>query len=235
MPPNRTSERDPALTPLTRGLVEGHYVLAQKMAWKYFNAVKPGRFHINDLISVANWALLDAGLRWRPYCSEHGHDPEANYFYAFAQRVIKGALYDYSRSEDHLPREVRDLSREIDRLQVSGLSRQEVLTTLNITDEKYGITQAAVMNFPWSVSELEETDLVGDLETTVSTNYLLTAFAKIVAELPFNEQVVIALKYYAHMDFVEIGVFMGIPTYLAQRAHTEAIKSIKEKMEAIAS
>lgn len=70
MPP-RANQRDEHLIPQTRALVEGCHELAMKLAWDFWRSQggANGSSHdFSDLISVATWELVDAGLRWRPYC-----------------------------------------------------------------------------------------------------------------------------------------------------------------------
>lgn len=230
----KPGKRDEAFSPSTAVLVENYYKLATKITWDFIRSMPHGSHDPDDLLSVGTWALVDSALRWPHYCFENSYDPNANYFHAFLMQKVKGALLDYCRSEDYVTREIRELTKKINQLKLQGFSRSTILVELKISDDEYSSSLAAVANNPRSTTELLEDSLMGDPESVIDANFLLSSFADIVQSLPMKQQAIIALKYYAEMDLPTIATVLGMPDSAVQKLHTQTILLIKEKMEEIA-
>lgn len=234
--------RDAVLSPRMQTWVEGYFKLALKMAWDFLRTLPPGSKDIQDLISVSTWALVDAGLRYPHYCEQNGYSLDnEDYFCIFLQRNIKGALYDFCRSEDFVTRQVRDLSRDIYKLASQGVSRKEICERLQISDKKFSMVTCAVAQRPWALNvynedgrDAESIVTSGHVESSVSESYLLDAFSGIVKSLPELKQAILALRYYSNKEFPQIALVLSIPASLVQKLHTETIIEIKERMEKVA-
>jgi RNA polymerase sigma factor for flagellar operon FliA len=231
-----TAARDEALTPFTKRLAEEHHEMAMKIGWEFWRKLPPGRHDPADLVSVATWGLVDATLRWTPYCAEQGYSHnDTQWFPGFAAKSIRGALLDYLRAEDHVTRTVRDEAREINGLLSQGSTRPAAAEALGISERQLGNTLAAVAASPKSLTDLDEDSVMDNLESIADANYLLEAFADIIEALPYNQQAVLALRYYANIQLSEIGRCLNLKDSAVLKLHTESITYIKSKMEQVAT
>lgn len=234
----KPNQRDEALTPKTRKLVEGCHDLAIKIAWDFWKNAPNQIYEISDLVSVATWGLVDAGLRWNPYCAENNYSPEdTNYFVSFAARSVQGELRDYSRTEDFVTRAVRDEAREIINLLGTGKSRDEAAVVLGLTPGKVGTTLAAVASTPWSLDDdsLLDESARETIESEADVTNLLDAFAEIIEGLPYNAQAVLALRYYAGVEMADIARYLNLTASAVLKLHTDSLTAVKERMELAAA
>lgn len=237
----KPGRRDDALTPETKALIEKYHDLAMRIAWDYIRQV-PARAGVNanDILSVAAWALVDAALRWRPYCEENGYDPVStnpgeDFFNVFCQKNVRGAIQDYRRQCDYVPREVRELYRDITTITDSGRTFDEAVAILGITRDKARSVVAAVHQPPFIVTDLQEDDAIGDTETAHGASYLLWVFSTIIELMPYKNRAVLSLRYYAGMQLPEIAQALNMPDSAVQKLHTDSIMQIKDQMERAAS
>lgn len=245
MPP-KPAERDETLSPEMKLLVEKYARLPMKIAHDFLAASRPNGTFLDpdEIFSAATWALVDAGLRYGPYCVENGYDPKnLAYFQAFLSRSIKGALYDYVRSVDYVTREIRELSRTIRSMLALGKSREDICQELSIEDFKYSTALAFVQNTPWSFDYFREPDQSDPPEifweppkadAEFAGAILLRAFSDIINSFSRDQQLVIALRYYSGMELPKIALCLGISGVAVQKIHTTVILEIQERMEAVA-
>ncbi len=80
------------------------------IAWK-IHATAPHVLDREELHSLAIEGLALAGARWEEYCREHSFEPYGSkaeeFWRVFAARRCHGQIYDWIRSQDHIPRAAR--------------------------------------------------------------------------------------------------------------------------------
>lgn len=227
-----------------------------KIARDFMAVSRPNGIFLDDdeIFSAASWALVDAGLRYEPYCAENGYDPtNLSYFQAFLSRCIKGAMYDHVRSIDYVTRETRELSSAIRTLKAQNKTREEICKELSIADSRYSTALASVTAVPWSlnyemqiqseglhghtlnsfVADIESSWASPEVDNDLSGESLLSSFAQIVRSLTESQQLLLALKYYSGMEMANIALCLGISSVAVQKMHTEVIMTIQERMEAV--
>ena len=143
--PNMRKKRyksHPPLTPLQRELVEEHSWIASRLAFKAraLTGGWTGMFTVEDLESVAHFALCIAATRYTP---DRG-TKFSTYAWSTARGYIMHALRDYSRMV-RLPRWIPEYRKKLKELLEQGLSYERAIELLEIDDEK-----AALCELSWS-------------------------------------------------------------------------------------
>ncbi len=216
----------------TAELIETHMGLAQSLAQQVWRTA-PHALDADELRSIAYLGLVGAATRWRPYCQERGYSPEAlEYFKPFVVRRVKGALIDAIRSADWATRSLRTRARALqDAGQDKGLSHEELAAKTGMTLTEVRNTVRGMAQRPVSI-EAEDIDVGAptDVETTVLTNAILTTVVEVVAGLPDEEQVVVALHYHGGLQLQEVARALGVTESRASQLHAHAVLAIHEAM-----
>jgi RNA polymerase sigma factor for flagellar operon FliA len=191
--------------------------------------------HIMDLDETkaqAYYGLCKAADRWLDYCDERGFDSEAvNYFEAFASRRIRGEIIDCHRKIDPATRTQRDNSKlinsaghgigadEDELVKETGLSRDAIRDTISATAKRH--VSFEVLG---EVSIPDRTDIEASHE---ESQILKTLVDFIQTELDYQEQIVLALHYYAGKELREIAIILEISESSASQLHTAAALAVR--------
>lgn len=203
-------------------------------------------------------AHLPSGLEWDDVysCGVIGlikavdqFDPTRNVkFETYAIALIRGAILEMLRSEDWVPRSVRDKLKTLDRaifaLEVElgrPPTENEISETLQITvdDYRHMLVDAARANI-FSIESIlvqndeEEQILVGeclasgeDILKEVEDRARLRSLTHAIERLPERERLVISLYYYEGLTFKEIGQVMNISESRVYQLHAQAIARMR--------
>ena len=172
-----------------------------------------------------------------------GFDPEKNVkFETYAGIRIKGAVIDYLRKLDRVPRTLRKLSKQLDdnfaRLN-SELCRtptdEELAESMNMTTAQLSKLMANTAGMiTLSFGELLYED---KLDENISASSE-TADAKMyerekkqVATLPEKEKQVVTMYYYERLKYSEIAKVMSITQSRVCQIHSKAMLTLKNKLE----
>ena len=216
--------------------------LARTVAIKYWKKVP--RLDCDEAISVAYQGLLTAAQRfdtdYRPP-NDPAYDPFLA-FGSFARVRITGAIQDWMRTLDYVPRRHRRLYRDVQELLADqpGRSTEQVASLLGVDPGRVRAVTRSVENPPVSLALLEDDDtddppehvVAADLDTeaTFSAQAVQRMVAQTVDDLPDFEKSVVVLRYYLGYDFNRIAVELGSSTSRVKQVHQEAVGVIHGAM-----
>jgi RNA polymerase sigma factor FliA len=201
-------------------------------AWKVFNRA-PHALELDELVSLALSGLAHAAARWQEYCAKEGHDPWAlNYFGAYAMQRMRGAMLDAMRSQDWVTRSARNRAKQLREAgQDQGLSDEQLAQATGMTVAEVRETAALISRKPVSIDAephdvADETDVEG--QAVVSS--VLDAARGVMATLPADAQVILALRYYHGLSLPEAARAVGVREDEASRLHNKAVLAVHEAM-----
>lgn len=205
----------------------------------------PSNIDIDDLISAGVIGLMDAIEKYDP--------SRDNKFKTYAEFRIRGAILDELRSQDWVPRSVRDKAKKIERAFADLEQRfgraatdEEISTELGMPLEEYYEMVSKVK----SITMLSIDDMVGPsyqdrkslldcLENTNSKNPFAQLKSKGVRQLlmqhietlPEKQKLVLSLYYYEDLNLKEIGKILEVTESRISQLHTQAIEKLRSKLK----
>lgn len=214
--------------------------IAQKIASRL-----PSSVELDDLISCGVIGLMDAIEKFDP--------TRDNKFKTYAEFRIRGSILDELRSQDWVPRSVREKSKLLERTYAKlekELGRQandeEMCKELDCTMDEFH----DLINKSRSVSMLNIDDsssfnkgdkklLIGAIESSKSNNPLAAVTYKksqeVIREgiknLPEKQRLVLSLYYFEDLNLKEIGQVLDVTESRVSQLHTQAIIKLKAKLK----
>lgn len=207
----------------------------------------PSNIELEDLVSSGVIGLMDAIDKY-----DSSRD---NKFKTYAEFRIRGAILDELRSQDWVPRSVRDKAKMLERTHLeleSELGRipkeQEIADKLGITMENYFVlvNQIRSVNIV-SIDEMQTFNLndkkfLFDLlqkENTpfgdISVKSLKKIINRAIEELPERQRIVLSLYYYEGMNLKKIGIILKVTESRVSQLHAQAIEKLKNKLKRVLS
>lgn len=205
----------------------------------------PSNIDIDDLVSAGVIGLIDAIEKYDP--------SRDNKFKTYAEFRIRGAILDELRSQDWVPRSVRDKAKKIERTfaeleQRFGrtVSDSEVSSELGIDLREYHEMIAKVKAVSLlSVDELtsanqnDRRNLLDSLEAIGSKNPFMLLKSKNVKnllmasieDLPEKQRLVLSLYYYEELNLKEIGRILDVTESRVSQLHTQAIEKLRSRLK----
>ena len=210
-------------------------IIAGRLYSNYKNAVE-----FDDLVSYGIFGLLDAIDKF---------DPTKNVkFETYAHIRIRGAIIDQLRSQDWIPRSVRqkykrieDAYKTIENRFGRSATEEEVVSILGIQISELNEILSEIHTY--SVVSLEEkitnnpnfTLVDSEMENEPQKHYekeeVKGILKQLLKELPEKEQKVISLYYYSELTYKEIALIMGVSESRISQIHTKAIMKFRSKLE----
>jgi RNA polymerase sigma factor for flagellar operon FliA len=214
--------------------------LAQKIAIRL-----PANIELDDLISAGVIGLMDA-------CDKYDHTRD-NKFKTYAEFRIRGAMLDELRSQDWVPRSVREKAKQLERVfarieHAKGrpATDAEVCEELKISPEEFGellneVRSVSLLNYDDlnSLTKSDKKSMLGLIENgklnnpfaEVSRTNLKGMVEKAINDLPEKQRLVLALYYYEDMNLKEIGRVLEVTESRVSQLHTQAILRLKSKLK----
>jgi RNA polymerase sigma factor FliA len=215
--------------------------VAQKIAVRL-----PPNIDIDDLISAGAIGLMDAIDKWDP--------TRDNKFKTYAEFRIRGAILDELRSQDWIPRSVRDKSKALDRTITaleSELGRsptdEEISARLNMPIEEFHdlinqvrpVSLLSIDDQP-SFSDSDKKSIVNLLEGAKSANpfnqlnvkVVKDVVAKAIEDLPERQRLVLSLYYFEDLNLKEIGQVLRVTESRVSQLHAQAVLRLRAKLAA---
>lgn len=214
--------------------------LAQKIAIRL-----PANIELDDLISAGVIGLMDAVDKY-----DHTRD---NKFKTYAEFRIRGAMLDELRSQDWVPRSVREKAKQLERVfarieHAKGrpATDAEVCEELKISPEEFGellneVRSVSLLNYDDlnSLTKSDKKSMLGLIENgklnnpfaEVSRNNLKGMVEKAINDLPEKQRLVLALYYYEDMNLKEIGRVLEVTESRVSQLHTQAVLRLKSKLK----
>lgn len=179
-------------------------------------------------------------------------DPEKGIrFETYVSKRIRGMVIDLARTQDWLPRNVRQRAKEIDQA-VSELSNElgrfpsdgEVAQRLGISVEKYQKDAARVaLDNTLSLDALMDSrdpegyrfevaseDARSQPESALQDQELQQTLAAAIQTLQKNEQIVLSLYYEKNLHMKEIAQVMEVSEPRISQIHARAIQKLRDYM-----
>ncbi len=198
-----------------------------------------GYADVDDIVNEGVIALIAA---------IEGFDAEKGVkFETYAGIKIKGAIIDYMRRLDRVPRQVRKLSKQLDEMYAqlnSVLGRaptnEELAQAMNMTEEQLNRLMANTAGM--ITLSFEELMYEDNLDKSIS-NHSETADAKMyekekkkviieaIQSLSDKEKEVVTMYYYERMKYGDIAKVLGVTQSRVCQIHSKAMLALKTKLE----
>lgn len=205
----------------------------------------PSNIDIDDLISAGVIGLMDAIEKYDP--------SRDNKFKTYAEFRIRGAILDELRSQDWVPRSVRDKAKRIEKTYAEleqkfgrAVSDEELSGALGINLEEYYEMIAKVKAVTLlSIDEISGTSqhdrksLLECLEsvgtknpfTQLKSKGVKELLVRNIEELPEKQKLVLSLYYYEDLNLKEIGRILEVTESRVSQLHTQAVEKLRSKLK----
>lgn len=195
----------------------------------------PQNVDSNDLVSEGVFGLIDAIEK---FDLSRGLE-----FQTYAVPRIKGAMIDALRSQDWVPRSVREKLRAIEKAHAVLVERLGRTPTEEEIAREMGITPKALNGLYakvsyTSVAAIEELAIVDDSPApgaSLEDDAVRVALLRHVRGLRERDQIIVALYYYEGFTLAEIGQVLGVTESRVSQLHTRAMLSLRALVQAAAS
>lgn len=204
----------------------------------------PSHVEQDDLLSEGVIGLIDAVEKFNP---EKGAD-----FATYATMRVRGTIIDSLRQKDWVPRNIRDLSKEIEKAknQLENENKrtptqEELSSHLGITpnklsyyinkiknaevvslDEMVRMTGSTESNLSHSIKD-EGVDIEGEIEKKERIGILKEAIQK----LNHREKLILSLYYNEELSLKEIQQVLGISMPRISQIHKKVLKKLKDTLK----
>ena len=213
--------------------------IAQKIAVRL-----PSNILIDDLISAGSIGLMDAIDKWDP--------TRDNKFKTYAEFRIRGAILDELRSQDWVPRSVREKAKIVEKAYAKlekDLGRpatdEEMCEHLQCSMDEFhelinksksvslmNIDDAAAMSKGDKklMVSLMETSRGANPQTAVGYKRAQEIIKDGIKTLPEKQRLVLSLYYFEDLNLKEIGQVLDVTESRVSQLHTQAILKLKAKL-----
>ncbi len=197
---------------------------------------------LDDMVNQGILALIDAVEKF---------DPElGNKFETFASLKIKGAIIDFMRKQDWVPRNQRNLSKELDEVYNTLYSEKGCEPTKPEVSEKMGVSVAhldkilqqrhnsIILSYEEAINEkmmtasplvVNENDRESP-EASLLYDELKDKLTEAIEHLNEKERLVVTLYYYENLKLKEIAEVMSITESRVSQIHSAAIIKMKHRL-----
>lgn len=213
--------------------------IAQKIAIRL-----PANIELDDLISAGVIGLMDAIDKWDP-----GRD---NKFKTYAEFRVRGAILDELRSQDWVPRSIRDKAKVLDR--TVGMLEQslghppteeQIASAMNISMDEYHYLLNQVrpvsllsIDEAQTFSNVDKKSILNLLEGTKLNNPFVQlnikvvkeVVAKAISELPERQKLVLSLYYFEELNLKEIGKVLRVTESRVSQLHAQAVSKLRHRL-----
>ncbi|WAM32126.1 FliA/WhiG family RNA polymerase sigma factor [Caldicellulosiruptor naganoensis] len=210
-------------------------LIAGRMAM-YFG----GNVEYEDLVSYGSIGLLDAIEK---YDSRKGVK-----FETYAYTRIKGAIIDCVRSQDWVPRSIRQKAKEIEKAYIDiekegkiptdeEVAKRVGLSLLELQKLQEKISSGMILSLEGFLDQNYETriggleDFVSRPEVFVENEELKEVLRQEIDNLSENERMVIILYYFEDLSIKEIAQILGVSESRVSQLHTRALLKLRSRLE----
>ena len=246
------------VTKVKSSYTQGNLMSRDKLIIEYLSLVKyvVGKVMVYLPLFVDREDLIEYGILGLIEAAEKYDSKKETKFGTYAISRIRGAILDYLRSQDWLPRSVRDKATMVRDTYISleqKLNRpprsDEIAAVLKINPTEWDKLLAEI-SFSTFLS-LEEYNQksednsredrnqqikdpkVKDPLSCLETQEEKTLLANAIAELPKRERLVITLYYYEDLMLKEISQLIGISESRVSQLHHRALFLLRARMSRI--
>ncbi|MDQ6993366.1 MAG: FliA/WhiG family RNA polymerase sigma factor [Mariprofundus sp.] len=241
---NRSPKYDAVAAPTPDELLAEYLPLVRYHADQLMRRT-PDSIEFDDLINAGVLGLLDGARRF-----DHSREVQ---FKTFVSYRVRGAMIDYLRAFDWMPRGLRDNAKEMQSAfqeleQVYGRPADEIEIAkhLKITLNEYRtrlhqVRSMSVIHFDDLPTNNDNDDQISILETLASdasetpeAQHSLMEFVEQLADgiskLPAREHVLITLYYYEELTMKEIALILGLTESRVSQIHSQMVLRLRALM-----
>jgi len=203
----------------------------------------------DEVVAAAYEGLVKAALIFDPSRANviDGVPDTAGAFAGFARQKINGAILDWQKRNDHVPRRHRSTYKELQSLgHGQGRSPSELSDLTGLPEEQVRMLIRAVEAPPLSLARDENTAeefhdsewstvAPGSVEGSVLEGQIKDVVVDVFDDLQPLQQLVLALRYYEGMDLTSISVLLDVRISSIRAAHAEGLLMMHAAMVEAAS
>ena len=193
---------------------------------------------VDDIVNEGVIALMDAIEEYNP---ERGAK-----FETFASLKIKGAIIDYIRKQDWIPRNVRKFAKSLDKANSLLYNLYGRVPTTAELAQHLGMDEAKLIKYmadcsctiTLSFEELLYEDNINEpsakdtaTDKELMREEMVSVVSEAINELKDNERKVITLYYYKNLKYSDIAKALGVTESRICQIHTKAVLSLKARLE----
>lgn len=206
----------------------------------------PDSIELDDMIDAGVLGLLDGAKRF---------DSEREVlFKTFVSYRVRGAMIDYLRAFDWMPRGLRDTSKAlqdammvVEQQQGRPAEEEEIATYLEISLPEYRqrldhVRTMSVVHFDDLPSVMGEDDemnmldvLEGDPELMPERQFLVSEFVNRLAgaidALPKREGILVTLYYYEELTMKEVALVLGLTESRVSQIHSQMVVRLRSTLK----
>ena len=206
----------------------------------------PSNIEKEDLIEFGIIGLIDAIDKYIP---EKGVKLKS-----YAEIRIRGAMLDYLRALDWIPRSVRDKARdiakvfnEVEHKNKRNATEEEIAEAMGVSlNEYYQLINDAKVVSLISIDDILKdekggkqrklSDIIIDssqkyIDDLVVNKRIRKVLQEQIEKLPKKEMLVISLYYYDELTMKEIGLILNLTESRVSQLHSQAILRLKSKLK----
>ena len=229
-------------------LVEKNKIILEYTPFIRFIAKKismrlPANIELEDLVSSGVIGLMDAVDKY-----DSSRD---NKFKTYAEFRIRGAILDELRSQDWVPRSIRDKAKMLEKAYLEAESElgrapkdKEVADKLNLNMKEYFVLSNQVRSV--NIVSIDETQTLSlsdkkslfellQKEKTpfrdISKKSIKKIISKAIEELPERQRIVLSLYYYEGFNLKKIGSILNVTESRVSQLHAKAVLRLKVKFK----
>lgn len=215
-----------------------HLALVRRVAQKIARRI-PRQVEVDDLVGAGSLGLVDAARKFDPTRASTRTDGGARSpFEAYAEMRIRGAILDYLRGLDWMPRSHRARARRLEdasRDLSASLGRAPDVHELS---QKTGVPERDVLSgriiasiVPMDAEALEQMSVDGRLPgEPMERRELRARLADAIGRLPERTRKLLAFYYVDELTLKEVGVRFGVTESRACQLHSQAITKLRADM-----
>jgi RNA polymerase sigma factor for flagellar operon FliA len=226
----------------TRNEIVLHYTSLVRKIVLRFKGSYSNFGQLDDMVNQGIIALIDAVEKF---------DPDmGNKFETFASLKIKGAIIDFMRKQDWVPRNQRNLSKELDEVYNELYAERGYEPTKMEMAERMGVSvthldkilqqrhNSIILSYEEAINEkmmiaspliVNESDKDSP-ETGLLYEELKFKLMEAIDQLNEKERLVVSLYYYESLKLKEIAEVLNITESRVSQIHSAAIIKMKNRM-----
>jgi len=202
----------------------------------------PNSIEMDDLIDAGVLGLLDSAQRF-----DHSRDVQ---FKTFAAYRVRGAMIDYIRQFDWLPRGLRDTSKQVQAAMLElehsygrPAEEDEIAKHLGMTVEEYrtrlqhvrGMAVVYFDDLPVIGDDEDSLDILESIDAndgeTPETQTAMRQFADNLASgidsLPPRERILLTLYYFEELNMKEIALILNLTESRVSQLHSQMVLRLR--------
>lgn len=203
------------LTEVQATLVKNWMSMARGVA-KNFWERSDKQLPLDELISTAYHGLVQAAVRFEPDRPGNDERYEVNAgFGQYAKQRVVGAILDWQRSQDHVPRRQRQTYKKLqDHGHGTGRSPEELADLIGLPVDRVRAIVFAVESGAVSLDEVwesNESESGARVESSVVANHITDTVAEALSYLPPIQRSIFARCYYLAWTPQDTAADLGLP------------------------